>query len=93
MESRRCEFCRKHPMLSCRFCLQFPGNLVTIKTGKSEQTEYNGEKTMHHREELKQEIEKKRKELSEMIDRQADAETLYRLSVELDQLIAQYMGH
>ena len=43
------------------------------------------------REELKQEIEQKRGELSEMIDREAPADSLYRLSVELDQLIAQYM--
>lgn len=45
------------------------------------------------REELKQEIEQKRRELSEMIDREAPADHLYRLSVELDQLIAQYMVH
>ena len=69
------------------------GELGYNKGRQNETMEYSGEKTMHHREELKQEIEKKRKELSTMIDRQAEAEVLYRLSVELDQLIAQYMGH
>ena len=47
---------------------------------------------MENREILKQEIEKKREELSRLIDSQGEAEALYRLSVELDQLIAQYMG-
>lgn len=38
-------------------------------------------------------IERKRIELSEQIDASADGEVLYKLSVELDQLISQYMEH
>ena len=44
------------------------------------------------RETLKEKIEQKRRELSQMIDQEQNAEALYRVSVELDQLIAQYMG-
>ncbi|WP_434309331.1 Spo0E family sporulation regulatory protein-aspartic acid phosphatase [Hominifimenecus sp. rT4P-3] len=46
---------------------------------------------MYRREELRKKIEDKRKELSEAIDRDGSADDLYRLSVELDHLIALYM--
>ncbi|MCJ7835947.1 aspartyl-phosphate phosphatase Spo0E family protein [Cuneatibacter sp. NSJ-177] len=46
---------------------------------------------MYRREELRQKIEDKRKELSETIDQGGSGDDLYRLSVELDQLIALYM--
>jgi len=46
---------------------------------------------MHEREVLREQIETKRQELSRHIESSDDTEILYRLSVELDQLITQYM--